>query len=111
MVPEVNGKYPVIVLSNEVLPDPFAPRTTQCWPASTCQSMRSRMTASRSTWRPISMTVLLTCGPKIPEHYHRIIRGPYERNKGRRLQAIGSMKGAVPDCANERAAVASFAAG
>src|SRR5579862_2968862 len=69
MVPAVSGRYPVIALSSEVLPEPLAPRITQCCPASTRQSMRSRITASRSTRSPsISITALLML---MEDHHHK----------------------------------------
>src|SRR5215470_14928868 len=49
MVPAVGDRYPVNARSNEVLPEPLAPRMAQCSPRATRQSIRSRITASRST--------------------------------------------------------------
>src|SRR5689334_3354248 len=57
--PAVSAMYPVRVLSNEVLPEPLAPRIAQCCPGSTLQSIDSRITASRST---LSFDTAITAG-------------------------------------------------
>src|SRR5215471_13975182 len=44
MSPAVAGRYPMMALSSEVLPEPLAPSMTQCWPFSMVQSTQSTIT-------------------------------------------------------------------